>query len=215
MVVQHDQVFVRNVDIAGAIESMTTHSTINYIGMLSCSDIDEVSHKLIQQEYNVFYEDIQVEINSDMKHEYYKYRQIINATNSHMFIDHKFVFDLDKSSNKQLVTNIIQSYTKIKYGVPLMYLTFWYDKTHICRTDFYRKNIFDTIHIDYSTGNSQRVKNFIEDSVGKIFQSNIKRHGLAAFKNHSMYILHDDSTVAIRHSNGRAYLTTCDKVKLI
>ena len=201
IVIQHDQVFARNVNLASIINSMNTNLNINYVGMLSRSDSDEIGTKLMHPSFKNFINDIQTEINTDIQFEWYKYKQLVFENNNG---EEKRIDLLSLRNNNK--TKLILDYHKIKYGLPLMFLVFWYDKTHICRTEFYKKFIFNNIHTNYKAGKSMRVSNFIEDSVGNIQMENIKYNGLCAFKNYGSYILYDDITPAIYHSNGRKYI---------
>ena len=193
MIVQHDQIFTRNVDIHSVITSMNLNSDINYVGMVSNSDNDEIAKRLNSKKYEKFINDIQTEINKDIKFNYYKYNGLLTSYAPLVKID-KFDFSLNKEQSKTLITNIILDYHKIKYGIPLMFLVFWYDKTHICRTEFYKKFIFDNIHTNYQSGKSMRVTDFIEDSVGIIEMENIKYNGMCSFKNYGSFVLYDDMT---------------------
>ena len=211
MIVQHDQVFARNINITDVINSMNANSNINYVGMSALSDNDEIGKKLSNPSFKNFMNDIQTEINKDIQFSYYKYRILLERYKSLAF---EKKINLTTNDTKS-ITNVILDYHKIKYGLPLMFLVFWYDKTHICRTEFYKKFIFENVHTNYKTGKSMRVTNFIEDSVGNIESENIKYNGLCAFKNYGSFILYDNPDPAIYHSNGRGYLTEDEVNKLI
>ena len=215
MIVQHDQLFARNVDIHSIINSMKLNSDINYVGMISNSDNDEVSRRLNSKNYEKFMNDIQTEINKDIKFDYHKYNGL-SFVYAPLFKENKVDFSLNKDSSKMSITNLILDYHKIKFGLPLMFLVFWYDKTHICRTEFYKKFIFDNIHTNYKTGQSMRVTDFIEDSVGFIEMENIKYNGICSFKNYGSFVLYDNMTSpAITHSDGRKFLTEEETQALI
>jgi hypothetical protein len=197
MIVQHDQVFQRFVNIEKVIESMTNNSDIHYVGMMSCSDRQYINKNYnSNSKFNSFYKDLEKEINDyvntneDFKNNIHV-QKLINAkmsnneiramhtlnnnnnnnnsndnpestsgnvntkddTNENNNNIDSFKFSNDKSDDKFSVSQIIIDYYTSIYGVPLMPIFFWYDKTHICRTTFYKDFVFNTHHIDYSVTN--------------------------------------------------------------
>lgn len=229
IIVQHDQEFKRSVDLKTAIERMKSNDDIKYIGMMSDSDQNYVKKILARPEYSLFYKDIETEINSFIWSDIEKYHNIIkNDPEASKLISTNNLIDFrkDNTDSKVGVTNAIINYTRYKYGLPLMPIVFWYDKTHICSTEFYKKFVFGTVHIDYSyasnvgqTGKLRPIKlvsRFIEDTLGAAERGNIKRHGICAFKNYGTYVLYDNpDKVAIYHADGRSYLTPEEKEALI
>ena len=84
---------------------------------------------------------------------------------------------------------------------PMLY---WYDKTHICSTDYYRRFVF-------APGSVKRGE-FIEDCVGQRQLAAIRQHGMAAHAEYGVYLLEDErqgvqDDVCIRHLHGRKFMT--------
>jgi hypothetical protein len=187
MILQHDQCFVRSVNAIGAINVMNSHSDINYIGFIASSE--QTYESILKSQFKNFYEDLLTDSNQYFKRQGYSVYTAVKAA-----------FPLHAAS-PLLITNIA------RYKLPLLPLVFWYDKPHIGRTDYYKNYVFGIEHVDYSSGKSSFVTNFIEDSFGQIQRNNIKRQGVAAFNNYGSYILYDDpSRVATVHLNGRGFL---------
>jgi hypothetical protein len=105
-------------------------------------------------------------------------------------------------------------YTRMRFGLPLMPIDFWYDKPHIVRRDDYLNFVFGQRHFNFQTGVSMEVTNFVEDSLGNIERSNIKRHGYCGFSQYGTYSLYDDPSMPILgHLDGRSYLTEEQKAR--
>lgn len=204
MVVQHDQIFQRNIPLLETVEGMLNFpNDIKYVGLMSTSDQNYVQKELSHSMYRNFYQDLETEINVYIKRNRAAAEEILFNFPSK---SKKIKFEDDKTSNKSFVTDVILRYTMFRYGVPLMPLMFFYDKIHICNTDYYLNYVFNNYHIDYTKGDSFAVKNFVEDTLGQIEKSNIKRQGIAAFHNYQTYILYDDpENSAIYHGDGRAF----------
>ena len=88
---------------------------------------------------------------------------------------------------------------------PMLY---WYDKTHICSTDYYRRFVF-------APGSVKRGE-FIEDCVGQRQLAAIRRHGMAAHAAFGVYLLEDErqgvqDDVCIRHLHGRKFMTDAQR----
>lgn len=147
------------------------------MGFTSESDINHYEKTIIDNDYKLFYDDIKILLESRFGKE-----------------------NLDSSSN--IFGKIINN-NKIISGLPLLYLTFWYDKMHICRTSYY-SSIFKKFHFQYDNKKYIKIKNFIEDSFGHVVKTNIKRHGICGFLNYRCFLLYDDIIPAIGHLDGRS-----------
>ena len=214
MIVQHDYMFVRFVDITSIINCMNYNDDVKYVGILSHSHKNYVNRVLSKPDYHVFYEDLEIQINaySTINNETYKFgydeNNLLNENN-------KLCFQNDNTKDKNYVTQSILNYTTHKYNLPLMPIILWYDKIHICKTLFYKTFVFETIHIDYGSNNIntgkhkqiKRVKSFIEDTLGNVEMNNIKRHGIMAFNNYGTFVLNDANMPAIIHKNGRGFIS--------
>ena len=87
-------------------------------------------------------------------------------------------------------------------------LTFWYDKPHICRTDFYISFVFGQKHSSFKedgTCAKMKVKNFIEDTLGNCMTSDIKENGYSAFMKYGAYVLNDSEDILVSHMRGRTF----------
>ena len=187
MILQHDQCFVRPVDATSVMKAMNDHSNINYIGFMASSEY--TCEDQLRSQCKIFYEDLLTESKHYFKrHGYDKYHRLKLTHSSY-------------AASTLLITSIA------KYELPLLPLAFWYDKPHIARTSYYTQFVFGKEHIDYSTGKSSFVTNFIEDSFGQIQKNNIRRQGIAAFNQYGSYLLQDDLLqVATVHLNGRGFV---------
>jgi len=96
-------------------------------------------------------------------------------------------------SKRLLVTNI--KLTEEFYDtIPLIKLLFWYDKNHICRTEFYR-SLLPGLHRG----------NFIEDVIGQKEWKEIKTEGLEAHQKYGTYLYYPNNgkDTFLYHSKGR------------
>ena len=119
-----------------------------------------------------------------------------------------------------------------KYGMPLYPLLFWFDKTHICRTDHYRAFVFGRhprrheeaspeepgAPIDSSEGGDGeagrapsgiqfRRGEFIEDTLGHRQLADIRAHGFSAHAKYGTFLYDDGAGEVISHLDGRRFLT--------
>lgn len=180
MIVQHDHTFTRkiNYNITEIIKTMDKKENdeylINYLGFTSQSDINHFEQTIHNKSYSLFYEDLKIKFDIRL--------------NSFLKCNNYF-------------ENMIK-YNTVRCHLPLVNLTFWYDKIHICRTDYYKK-IFNEFHLNYADKKAIKIKNFIEDTFGHIVMSSIKRHGICGFEKFKCYLLYDHDTPAIKHLNAR------------
>eukprot|EP00854_Cymbomonas_tetramitiformis_P015377 gene15377-18192_t len=95
----------------------------------------------------------------------------------------------------------------------LVPLLFWYDKPHVASTEYYWEHVFNTGVL--------RKGDFIEDVWGQQMLADIKRHGLQEHAKYGTFIYDDGpvdprtgfgGTPAIRHIDGRRFLTSEQKV---
>ena len=85
--------------------------------------------------------------------------------------------------------------------IPLTRLYFYYDRPHLARTSFLKTFVF---------GNQRfRRGDFIEDKFGHTVMDNVKKSGLAGWKEYALWMYYPDQgqTVAVRHLNGRKYMS--------
>ena len=199
MVVQHDQAFFRplnGVSIMDVLYTMINHEEIKYIGLMSRSDQNYDKRHYSLQDYQLFREDYSMFI-----------RDFVRHTGSRNWQEMVSTYGEDYS--KYLL------YTRMKYGLPLMPLDFWYDKPHVVKRDVYLDFVFGQTHFNYQTGTSVEVTNFVEDSLGNVMKSNIKRHGMCAFNLYGCYSLYDEPDVPlVGHLDGRHFLTIEKKRQL-
>lgn len=177
MVVQHDHMFIRKINYhVSDLIECMEKKTVNYLGFSMSSDINHFTQSYQDKQFNLFYEDLEMRFECRLK-----------------------------EKSEDYFTNSLK-YNMLNTGLPLMNLTFWYDKMHICRTDYY-KQIFDIYHFDYCNKKFIKIKSFIEDTFGQIVKSDIKRHGYTAFEKYKCYLLYDDINPAIIHLNSRSKLS--------
>jgi hypothetical protein len=85
--------------------------------------------------------------------------------------------------------------------IPLTRLYFYYDRPHLARTSFLKSFVF---------GN-QRFKrgDFIEDKFGHVVMDEVKQMGLAGWRKYALWMYYPDQgqTIAIRHLNGRKFMS--------
>jgi len=100
--------------------------------------------------------------------------------------------------------SVLQRWGRLK--LPLVPLLYWYDKTHICRSDHYREFVFER-HQRRRWG--LRNGDFIEDTLGQEQLKDIKINGIGAHGKYGTFLYYNDDGRhrCIRHLNGRRYLT--------
>jgi len=96
--------------------------------------------------------------------------------------------------SKRLSATKIQLTEEVFDTVPLMKLLFWYDKNHICRTEFYR-TLLPGLHRG----------NFIEDVIGQKEWKEIKTEGILAHKKYGTYLYYPNQgkDTFLYHAKGR------------
>lgn len=201
MIVQHDQIFIRSCNLEKIISSMENSEKVNYVGFSSNSNDNEVSKRLFRKEFRKLFTDLQNEINSFVNLNYENMQYILTDEKLTILLDsnNQISFFRDETSNKNLVTEVILNYMEHMFGVRIMPLVFWYDKTHICKTDYYLNSVFSG---DF------KIKSFIEDTFGHDQMTKIKQGGLESFNNLGSYVLYDDFlNPIIAHNNGRTFIT--------
>jgi len=97
--------------------------------------------------------------------------------------------------------------TKVcNYDIPLVPLPFWYDKPHICRTDYYKSHVFGKQHYNCQTLKYIRINRFVEDTYGHIILNDIKHHGLIAHAKYGTFLYYDQPHIPqVLHINGRSF----------
>ena len=93
-------------------------------------------------------------------------------------------------------------------GEPFCKLLFWYDKTHLARTDFYRSFVF-------GVNSCVRRGDFPEYRLGHVMTADIKANGMAAHATYGTFLWYPNggTETVIRHSNGRGFLTVVQKTE--
>jgi len=244
MVVQHDQLFIKDLELEPLIRCMKCNDVINYIGFCADSSKNEVNCRLSGPQFKKMYYELEVEINQYIsannstggsstmdlilkhetlplwsllgrrrRHPVYAPEVSSNSTNNSnsnsnhngngnsksaqhhpqqtvaggalpaasspnlgVLTDNVSVMAMDGVSNtgdaatnsgdfnsdgalsyvcfrkdttrdRSLVTHVILNYTTLRFGLPLMPLVFWYDKTHMSRSDFYRYNVLNNCEV--------------------------------------------------------------------
>lgn len=268
LIVQHDQLFVRQLSLFPLVECLKRNDAINYIGFNSDSNKNEVNCRLQGPQFKKFYHDLECEINRYvcdnggksvlselLHHPEFPLSSLLKKKDSagtqgisndsigdsesqcNDFECDYISFRKDNTPDRMLVTHVILNYTTLRYGLPLMPLVFWYDKTHLSRTDYYRTSVLNNcvseveklkispvdrcIHtnvLQIHTRNSvtggmelkrQPIRGFIEDTLGVVHKNNIILYGMSYFQLYCCaFVLYDKVLCpAIKHSNGRSFLT--------
>jgi hypothetical protein len=164
----------------------------------------------VRIEFREFLLEIEGKINDYIKLSDENRRKIINKKEYEIFDkDGNLKFLNDQTPSRDLVTNIILNYTQDIYGLRLMPLVFWYDKTHLCRTDYYRNNIFKNDDI--------KIISFIEDTFGIHQKNDIIKNGFQSFSKYRSFLYYEDfpDSIMIKHNSGRHYLSDSDRDKRI
>lgn len=121
-----------------------------------------------------------------------------------------------KTGNKWKIDQKIREKNKEKFGIPIVPLMFWYDKPHLCRTDFYKYFVFGGVHYNYKTNNLIKVRSFVEDSFGNLILDNIKVRGLQEHTLYGTYLFYETPDEEhLRHVNGRGFITQEQRDKKI
>ena len=101
-----------------------------------------------------------------------------------------------------------------RFGLPLYPLLFWFDKTHICRTEHYRTFVFGQHHqfdADQRLSGESAVifkrGDFIEDTLGHRQLADIRAHGFSAHAKYGTFLFDDGGGEIISHLDGRRFLT--------
>lgn len=115
----------------------------------------------------------------------------------------------DIISNKRK-NDLIKTYDA-KYTLPLVPLLSWFDKPHICRTDYYI-DILNKYHHNGYCNRYHSIKFFVETEYGPCIHHDIKLNGLSAHNKYGTYMYYDDpKKIYLAHLNGRAFLTEDQK----
>jgi hypothetical protein len=163
LVVQHDWVFRKDVDLDKIMCAMDKSDEIKYVNFMSSSSTNYLN-------------------------------RIFKLKNG--FKGHK----IDKEQ-------IIKS-NKEKFGIDIVPLMFWYDKPHICRTDYYKSFVFGQKHYDSLRDKLIQIRSFVEDSLGNVILNNVKKNGLSAHAAYGTYLYYEEPDAEyVSHSNGRAFIT--------
>ena len=86
-------------------------------------------------------------------------------------------------------------------GASLIPLLFWFDKTHVCRTEHYRNFLFRRAYF-------LRDGDFIEDTFGHRELDDIKGNGIGAHAKYGTFLYErDDGLELLAHLDGRRFLT--------
>lgn len=99
----------------------------------------------------------------------------------------------------------VQVLSTSEFGIPLMPLIFFYDKPHICSTNFYREFVF-------GPGSLVGPGDFIEETLGTAQRADIIQNGMAAHQKYGTFQL-DTRDMAgepfalVRHVNGRSFMS--------
>lgn len=90
-----------------------------------------------------------------------------------------------------------------KFGPRLLPLLFWYDKTHICTTHYYKEFV-----LSWEACHNIQIKKgkFIEDILGQKMIADLKSEGFIAHQRYGTYVMFD-GLPSIGHLHGRKYLT--------
>ena len=210
MILQHDHIFIKNINVNNIINCLELND-INYIGFPSITNSNEVNNRLVRIEFRKFLLDIESAINDYIKLNDDNRNKIINKKEYEIY-DKKgnINFLIDQTPNRDLVTNIILNYFMEIYGLKLMPLVFWYDKTHVCRTDYYRNNIFNN-------NDDIKIISFIEDTFGINQKNDIIKNGIGIFDKYKSFLYYDNfpDNIIIKHNCGRHFLTDDDRLKRI
>ncbi|AYV76136.1 MAG: hypothetical protein Terrestrivirus4_184 [Terrestrivirus sp.] len=125
------------------------------------------------------------------------------------------MFKVNKGYNHKIDLNIVEKNNE-KFGIPIVPLMFWYDKPHLCRTDFYKYFVFGKSHYNYKNHNIIKVKSFVEDSFGNLILDNVKVRGLSEHSNYGTYLFYETPNEEhLRHINGRGFITQEQRTELI
>lgn len=210
MILQHDHIFIKDTININTVINCLEVNNINYIGFPSITNCNEVNNRLVRIEFREFLLEIEGKINDYIKLSDENRRKIINKKEYEIFDkDGNLKFLNDQTPSRDLVTNIILNYTQDIYGLRLMPLVFWYDKTHLCRTDYYRNNIFKNDDI--------KIISFIEDTFGIHQKNDIIKNGFQSFSKYRSFLYYEDfpDSIMIKHNSGRHYLSDSDRDKRI
>lgn len=196
MIVQHDQLFVKHVDLKNVLRCMDENpNDIKYLGFASQRNCNELKTRLISKKFRKFLIDLNEEINLYLE------------DNSIIIDEIDFqgtkVDLLQGCLNDEINTNkIILQYYKNKVGLNLMPLMFFYDRPHIMRTEDYI-NLFEEF----------KIKFFMEDTLGHFQLNDISMFGMEAFNKYKSFLLYDNfpDVVCTNHSSGRSFITKDEK----
>ena len=117
----------------------------------------------------------------------------------------------------------VVKYYQQKYGLKLIPLLFWYDRTHIANVDYYNNFVFGKKHQIPNSNYKIKVNNFIEDSFGTFVRQDISARGFDGFLDYNCFMYLEDYDESLdseengdyydpnenvtMHLNGRRYMT--------
>lgn len=164
LIVQHDWIFVKSVDLDKLVKIMDEYDDVKYINFISSSTTNFL----------------------DRFHDFAKVKP-------------------DEFLNKY----------SDKYKIPIIPLPFWYDKPHLCQTNYYKK-ILSSKYYNYATKKQEPVKSFVEDTYGHIILNDIKANGIKAHKKYGTFLYYENpEEPVLLHIRGRNYRTDEQKKLLL
>lgn len=184
MIVQHDQYFIRDINI-GKVAEVMENTGIKYIGFPSITNNLELQCRLVNGKFRKFLLEFQDEIN----------RHLENPDINVNLL----------SNNYDEVNRLILEFTNEVFGLPLMPLVFFYDKPHIMRTSNYIA-LFDNHRIkefpEDTVGHIQK---------DEIARNGLE--GFYKYSSFLLYDNFPD-VILTAHSNGRSYILSNDRQKM-
>jgi len=111
---------------------------------------------------------------------------------------------LNKNGNKA-ITSGAEVKHRVEFGSKFLPNVQWFDSTHICKTKWYKKFVFDRRKRLVSRGG------FIECTFGQIQLADFREKGLKAVNYWGTWLLDDLQERCVGHVNGRRALTLAQK----